>query len=345
MHEIVKNYYGHELQGSGDLRTDACCTDEDLPAYLKPLLARVHREVLQRYYGCGLIAPTSLRDARVLDLGCGSGRDCYVLAQLVGPAGKVVGVDMTPEQLELARRYEDYHRDQFGFEQSNVQFFEGYIENLDELGLDAASFDVIISNCVINLSPDKEAVLRQVHRLLKPGGEMYFADVYADRRLADDIRSDEALYGECLAGAMYWNDFLELAASCGFRDPRLVADRPIRVANRDMLDKLAGAGFYSATYRLFKLADLDGDCEDYGQAVIYRGTMTECPAEFRLDKHHRIARGKVFPVCRNTYRMLRESRFAPHFEFLGDGKRHYGIFDGCGKSVPFSDQAAEAGCC
>jgi ubiquinone/menaquinone biosynthesis C-methylase UbiE len=124
------------------------------------LLGNVHDEVLAKYYGCGLVAPSLLEGARILDLGSGSGRDAYVLAQLVGPTGSVVGVDMTPEQIAVARRHLDWHRERFGFAQSNVSFIEGDIENLAALGLEADDFDVIVSNCVLNLASDKPRVLR-----------------------------------------------------------------------------------------------------------------------------------------------------------------------------------------
>ncbi|MDF7012655.1 methyltransferase domain-containing protein, partial [Escherichia coli] len=128
-----------------------------MPHWLKPLLARIHPEVLSRYYGCGLVCPTALTGCRVLDLGCGSGRDVYALAQLVGPEGEVIGVDMTEAQLEVAARHHAYHAGVFGY--NNVRFIHGYIERLGELGLDAGSFDVIVSNCVVNLSQNKGAVL------------------------------------------------------------------------------------------------------------------------------------------------------------------------------------------
>ena len=179
----VKEYYGKTLTSSADLKTDACCTLDDTPPYLRALLTNVHTDVRARYYGCGLIAPLALEGARILDLGSGSGQDAYVLAQLAGAGGEVVGVDMTPEQLQVAQDHLDWHAEKFGY--ANVQFLEGDIERLDALGLEPGAFDVIVSNCVINLVADKEAVFRAAHRLLKPGGEMYFSDVYADRRLAD----------------------------------------------------------------------------------------------------------------------------------------------------------------
>ncbi|UVW30042.1 methyltransferase domain-containing protein [Massilia sp. H6] len=345
MHDIVQQYYGHTLQSTADLQTSACCDISAVPGWLKPLLARIHPEVMERYYGCGLVCPPLLEGCRILDLGCGSGRDVYALSQLAGASGEVVGVDMTEEQLAVAQRHTGYHRDSVGYD--NVRFLHGYIERLDELGLEAASFDVIVSNCVVNLSPDKAAVLRGVQHLLKPGGEFYFSDVYADRRVPAAVRDDPLLYGECLGGALYWNDFLTLAKQHGFDDPRLLEDRPLVVTNPALAERTGGVGFYSATYRLFKLAGLEPACEDYGQAVVYRGSIPGQAQHFTLDKHHRIETGRVFPVCGNTWRMLHDTRLHGHFDFIGDFSRHYGLFPGCGGELPFDgpDAASAAPCC
>lgn len=345
MHEIVQDYYGKQLQASGDLKTTACCDASQVPGWLKPLLARIHPEVTSRYYGCGLVCPPLLEGCRVLDLGCGSGRDVYALAQLVGRRGQVVGVDMTGEQLAVAERHRAYHGEAFGFD--NVAFRQGYIERLDELGLEPASFDVIVSNCVVNLSPDKNAVLSEVHRLLKPGGEFFFSDVYTDRRVPDAVRNDPVLYGECLGGALYWNDFLRLVQRQGFADPRLVEDRPLAITDPELSPRVGNLRYFSATYRLFKLEGLESACEDYGQAVIYRGTIPEHAHRFVLDRHHDIEAGRIFPVCGNTWRMLHDTRFRPHFEFIGDFSRHYGIFPGCGSDMPFvqDNSSATSGCC
>jgi len=344
-HENVQDYYGKVLQGSDDLQTNACCTPDDIPEYVKAVLSRVHDEVLMRYYGCGLVMPLALKGATVLDLGCGAGRDVYALAQMVGPEGRVVGVDMTPEQLEVARRHQAWHAEQFGY--GNVEFHHGFIETLDQLGLEPGSFDVIVSNCVVNLSTDKEAVLRGAHHLLKPGGEMYFSDVYADRRVPEAMEQDEVLYGECLSGALYWNDFLTFAKRAGFDDPRLVTHRPLTIENPELEARVAPLSFTSATYRLFKLDGLESACEDYGQAVIYDGQIEHAPHGFVLDDHHVIQAGKVFPVCGNTWKMLAETRFAEHFQFIGDFSTHYGIFDGCGGESPFErgDDTQAAPCC
>lgn len=108
---------------------------------------------------------------------------------------------------------------------------------MHELELADASVDVIVSNCVINLAPDKAAVLREAFRVLKPGGELYFSDVYSDRRIPLTLTQDPVLYGECLSGALYWNDFLQLSRKHGFTDPRLIDDRPIDISNPELAEK------------------------------------------------------------------------------------------------------------
>ena len=335
MQDVVQDYYGKQLQSTADLKTSACCDVSHMPHWLKPLLANIHDDVLSRYYGCGLVCPALLQGCRILDLGSGSGRDVYALAQLVGSTGHVVGVDMTDEQLAIAKQHQGYHSEKFGYD--NVTFIKGYLEKLDDLELADNSFDIIVSNCVINLSTDKAAVMSSVQRLLKPGGEFYFSDVYADRRIPQHLINDPVLYGECLSGALYWKDFERLARNAGFLDPRLVDDRPLEITDPQLAAKIGTIQFFSATYRLFKSAALEDACEDYGQAVIYKGSIENLPQRFDLDKHHRIEVGRVFPVCRNTYHMLKESRFAPHFEFMGEGNQHFGLFKGCGETMPFAN--------
>lgn len=350
MFDEVKQYYGKILQSSSDLKTDACCTDTDMPDHLKQAMSKIHPEVSARYYGCGLVRPQQLEGMRILDLGSGSGRDCYILAQLVGENGFVLGVDMTDEQLAVANQYIDYHTEAFGYKKTNIAFRKGYIERLDELELEDNSFDIIVSNCVINLSPDKESVLKEAYRLLKPGGELYFSDVYSDRRVPEQLTKDPVLYGECLSGALYWNDFQNLAKQCGFLDPRLVEDRPLSIDNTEIEQLIGHINFYSATYRLFKLEGLEPACEDYGQCVVYKGTIPHHEELLVLDKHHAIETDRHFPVCGNTWRMLQESRFKPHFDFYGDMSKHFGIFAGCGTTLPFDTRKAEnngssGGCC
>lgn len=345
MLESIKEYYGKVLSSSDDLQTNACCTDEAMPEYLKPILSKVHDEVMMRYYGCGLVVPEQMAGLKVLDLGCGAGRDVYALSAMVGETGKVVGLDMTPEQLAVAKEYQQYHAEIFGHNKSNVEFILGNIDELDKLNYEDGYFDLIVSNCVINLVEDKQGVLKQAYRLLKDGGEMYFSDVYCERRVPDYLVKDEVLYGECLSGALYWRDFLEFSKTAGFTDPRLVKSRDLLIENPKLEEKIGHMNFYSATYRLFKIDGLETACEDYGQAVKYKGTIEHQPHEFNLDGHHKMETGKMFLVCGNTYRMLNQTRFNSHFEFYGNWDNHYGIFPGCGTPVPFLSSKEEGEPC
>jgi len=340
-HDQVQDYYGKVLQKSEDLKTNACCTGGRPPEYLLAPLKNIHPEVSDKYYGCGLVAPDDLDGLKILDLGSGSGRDCYLLAQLVGKDGRVCGVDMTQQQLDVATKHLGYHADKFGF--ANVEFRKGYIEDLRAAGLEDNSFDVIVSNCVVNLSPNKEAVLREAYRVLKHGGEMFFSDVYSDRRVPKDLVEDPVLFGECLGGALYWNDFITLAKKVGFNDPRLFTDSRITIQNKKVEKAVGNIQFFSATFRLIKLPSLESACEDYGQAVIYKGTVANQPLSFKLDAHHDIATGRVFPVCRNTHMMLYDTRFRRHFDFVGEAKVHFGLFEGCGSRIPFASAAPANG--
>ncbi|MBA2404999.1 MAG: methyltransferase domain-containing protein, partial [Bdellovibrionales bacterium] len=238
MQNEVKQYYGTELKTSVDLKTNACCTLTPPPLYIRNALSQIHDEVLAKYYGCGLTIPSALEGLTVLDLGSGSGRDCYLLSQLVGQSGCVVGVDMTEEQLEVASKHLAFHQQKFGYQKSNVQFIKGDIENLNECLPKGLKFDLVVSNCVLNLVSNKKKVLSDVFSLLSDGGEFYFSDVYADRRVPDTLKRDPVLWSECLSGALYWNDFLSLAKGSGFIDPRVVESKEITVNNDELKEKL-----------------------------------------------------------------------------------------------------------
>jgi SAM-dependent methyltransferase len=343
-HAEVQRYYGETLESSDDLKTTACCTADAVPDFAKPLLAEIHDEVLQRYYGCGLVLPEALQGLSVLDLGCGAGRDVYLLSRLVGPEGRVVGVDMTPEQLEVARRHQDYHVNAYGYAESNVSFLEANIERLDDTDLQDASFDLIVSNCVINLAVDKAAVLRSAQRLLKPGGEMYFSDIYADRRVPSELAKDPVLYGECLSGAMYWNDFEQTARVCGFTNPRLLTTGPVDVTDPVLQAKVGEIRFESATFRLFNLVGLETGEEDYGQQAVYKGTIPEHPDEFRLDRGFVFKSGEKTPISGNLALILAETRFSNHFDIFGDDSVHLGEFSST-KLTETPAGTTEGGCC
>ncbi|KAH9250935.1 hypothetical protein BASA81_011323 [Batrachochytrium salamandrivorans] len=223
VHKHVKEYYGQVLGSTKDLKTSACTSAQRPSAPIRALLEQIPRPVLDKFYGCGTPLPSAgLEGLSVLDLGCGSGRDCYLASALVGNTGKVVGIDMTQEQLDVANQHAGkYCQEVLHYSQSNMTFLLGYIEALEGL-VPAESMDLIISNCVINLSPDKPSVLRGMYHALKFGGEAYFSDVYCDRRLSDEARAHQVLWGECISGALYQQDFLRLAGEVGFLDCRML---------------------------------------------------------------------------------------------------------------------------
>lgn len=339
--ELVKRYYGEVLQSSSDLQTSACCLGETMAPHLAEILREIHPEVRDRFYGCGSPIPPALDGLTVLDLGCGSGRDCYVLSRLVGPRGRVIGVDMTDAQLEMAGRHLDYHADRFGF--ANVEFRQGYLEDLESIGIAGTSIDLVISNCVLNLSPDKPRAFGEIFRVLKPGGELYFSDVFAGRRIPPSLAKDPVLIGECLGGALYMEDFRRLIATAGCLDARIVTRRALSIDNADLESRLGHIPFCSANIRAFKL-DLEDRCEDFGQVARYLGTIPEHPHDFALDDHHRFETGKPMLVCGNTADMLGRTRYAPHFQVIGDQSTHYGLFD-CGPASATPNEMPAKACC
>ncbi len=338
----VRDYYGRELQGSRDLKTNACCCSGRAEGEVAEALALIDGEILDRFYGCGSPIPPLLKGMTVLDLGCGTGRDVYVASRLVGESGRVIGVDMTPEQLEVAERHLDSQMKRFGYGKPNVEFLRGYIEDLGSLGIGDGSVDVVISNCVINLSPDKEKVFSEIFRVLKKGGELYFSDVFADRRVPDSVYRDPVLHGECLGGAMYVEDFRRLMNRVGFADFRYTSSSPVTISNDAVRVLVGDARFTSMTVRAFKVDGLEDICEDYGQAAAYLGTIPGHPDYFDLDDHHRFRRGEWKKVCGNTAAMISGSRYASAFAVSGDRSVHRGKFDGCGEREPDS---CGSGCC
>lgn len=343
MKEDVKKYYGEILQSSSDLQTNACCcSTEKLSPDVKLALSQIDNEIKDRFYGCGSPIPALLEGKTVLDLGCGSGRDVYIISKLVGENGLSIGLDMTPEQLLIAEKNINGQTLKFGFKKPNVVFKQGYIEDLSEIGIEDNSIDVVISNCVINLSPDKESVFREIFRVLKPGGELYFSDVFANRRIPKHLANDKVLYGECLGGAMYIEDFRRLMLKIGCNDYRVTNSSPITVNNPAIEEKVGQIEFTSLTIRAFKL-DLEDICEDYGQVAVYLGTIPNHIHFFELDDHHNFIAGKPMLVCGNTAAMLQDTRFSEHFRITGNKSIHFGAFD-CSPSSITVSSAANCGC-
>ena len=335
----IQQYYGETLGGSGDLKTGACCSPLAMPAHLRAWLAELPQAVTDRFYGCGSPIPPALDGATVLDLGCGTGRDAFLVSRLVGTTGRVIGLDMTPAQIEVARQAQPAHRDQTGLD--NLDFREGRIEDLAAAGIADASIDVVISNCVLNLSADKACVFAEILRVLKPGGELYFSDIHADRRIPAELLDDPVLRGECLSGALYMEDFRRLLLAHGVADYRITARSPVPLLDAEVEARIGMVTFESITVRAFKL-ELEDRCEDFGQVATYRGSIAHHPHRFVLDDHHTFERGRPMLVCGNTASMLADTRYGAHFEVTAR-RGHFGLFAAC--AVAAADASAAGACC
>lgn len=327
IHDEVREYYGRTLAGSDDLKTNAtCCATDTPPKYVLDVMALIADEVIARFYGCGSPIPPALEGCTVLDLGCGTGRDVYVLSKLVGPTGRVIGVDMTAEQLDVARAYQDEQAKRFGYETSNVEFVQGYIEDLAAAGIADESIDLVVSNCVVNLSPFKDLVFSEIFRVLKPGGELYFSDVYSDRRIPEALRTDPVLVGECLGGALYTEDFRRMMAAHGWPSYVCTVVDDIHVGDLAVETKLGFTSFTSRTVRAIKAPDLEPTEEDYGQHATYLGGMPEMPRYFDFSEELRFVKGKPRAISGNAARMLAASRYGRFFE-ISPARKHRGAFD------------------
>ncbi|CAL1529835.1 unnamed protein product [Lymnaea stagnalis] len=308
--EAVKNYYGKKLNKATDLKTNACTSQPcKFPKFIRDAMSQVHEEVTSKYYGCGPVFPPAVTGATVLDLGSGSGQDCYVLSKLVGADGSVVGLDMTDEQLAVANKYIDYHTKLYGYSSPNVSFVKGYMEKMEDAGLESNKFDLIVSNCVINLSRDKRAVLKEAYRILKEGGELYFSDVYADRDLPPNIREHEELWCECVVGALYWKDLYKLAKEIGFSTPRLVTAGLFSIEDKEYKDFLGDAHFVSVTYSLFKLPAQP--CAT--STVVYNGGIQGHEEAFAFDYSITFKKGEECHVKPELASILTNSRYSKYF--------------------------------
>jgi SAM-dependent methyltransferase len=345
--DFVKDYYGRILHGMQDLKTGACCcSDELVHPVIREIEQQLDNEVLTRFYGCGSPIPSALEGCSVLDLGCGTGKDAFIASRLAGADGYVTGVDMTDEPLDIARRHVDSQMKVFGYSKPNIEFKKGYIEDLKDIGIENNSIDVVMSNCVINLSENKEKVFSEIFRVLKPGGELYFSDVYTGRRVPEHLANNPLLYSECLGGAMYVEDFRRKMIKVGCPDYRVVARHKIKLNNPKIEVKVGMVDFYSLTVRAFKLDNLEDICEDYGQVAVYLGTISGYPHSYELDDHHRFITGKPMLVCGNTASMVSETRYIKHFKVSGDRSVHYGPFN-CAPAHEKHHSSDESGgaCC
>ena len=316
-------------------RADKLCCPVD---YQSEYLNVIPQEVIERDYGCGDPSRYLREGETVLDLGSGTGKICFIAAQIVGPKSKVIGVDMTDEMLEVARRYAPIVAERIGY--SNVEFRKGRVQDLAlDLELlnrqlqknpitDAASFlavdelaeelrvkhplipsdsvDVVVSNCVLNLvePKSKRQLFDEIFRVLKKGGRAVISDIVSDEEVPEEMQSDPDLWSGCISGALTEEGFLAAFETAGFYG--------IQILKRDAEPwrTVQGIEFRSVTIEAFK--GKQGACFERNQAVIYRGPFKEVLD----DDNHRMERGKRYAVCDKTYNLYRKAPYEQFFEFV-----------------------------
>jgi len=227
--EVIKDRYGKIARGEQTFCCPTCgptTTDQCLAVGYTPEDLALVPEMAILGVGCG--NPTALADLKVgetvLDLGSGTGIDVFLAAKKVGERGRVIGVDMTGDMVARGRQLAREH----GF--GNVEFRQGDIEHLP---VESATVDVVISNCVINLTPDKLASFTEIHRVLKPGGRILISDLVTAGELPPDVRASAAAWADCLAGAMPKAAYLETIRRAGFADVTVVSESSYEAPGMD----------------------------------------------------------------------------------------------------------------
>lgn len=259
-------------------------------------------EVLKISYGCG--TPAGLETVRsgetVLDIGSGGGIDCFEASRRVGQTGRVIGLDMTDQMLEIARRNAPVVAKNLGYAASNVEFRKGVAESMP---VEADSIDLIISNCVINLAPDKQKVFREMYRVLKPGGRFTISDIVSDQPVPQYLVHDQEKWGDCLSGALQASDYLGSLVQAGFLGVHQVKFTPWQVID--------GIHFLSLTLTGYKLPDREEP--NGGRFATLRGPFSRAVDE--LGQVY--LRGVPQPVTARTARLLKSQPFEGLFVLSG----------------------------
>jgi len=327
---VRERYSGAARQAEAAL----CCPVNYDPKYLKVIPA----EVIERDYGCGDPSRWVREGDTVLDLGSGTGKICFIAAQVVGPKGRVIGVDMTDDMLEVARRNAPVVAERIGY--ANVEFRKGRIQDmgldlalldrrLRELPLTGAegwlaaeklteelrrehplvpdnSVDVVVSNCVLNLvdAANKPKLFAEIFRVLKLGGRAVISDIVSDEAVPEHLQRDAELWSGCISGALTETEFLQAFEQAGFYG--------IEIVKRDEAPwrTVEGIEFRSVTLRAYK--GKEGACFERNQAVVYKGPFKEVLD----DDGHRLKRGVRHAVCDKTFQLYGKEPYRAHFDLI-----------------------------
>jgi radical SAM protein with 4Fe4S-binding SPASM domain len=312
---LVSEFYGHAAE---EPQAELCCPvrpDESDLAHIPP-------EVVERFYGCGspVSAAALTPGETMVDLGSGAGIDCFIAAKKVGAEGRVYGIDMTDAMLRVANDCRPQVASSLGWDV--VEFRRGFLESIP---IDDACADVVTSNCVINLSPDKPKVFREIWRVLRDHGRVVVADIVAGREVPTKMRADGQLWGECISGALTEEAFLAGLERAGFHG--------VSILKKTFWREVEDCRFYSVTARGYKFEKKAG-CTYVGQYAVYLG-----PLKATIDEEgHLFPRGTPVEVCTDTAAKLSHAPYAGSFAVVDGPSGHINV-DGDAGCTPGS------GCC
>lgn len=326
-----------------------CCPVEYDTKYLKI----IPDEIIEKDYGCGDPLDKIKEGDTVLDLGSGGGKVPYIVSQIVGETGKVIGVDMNDDMLNLAKKYQNQMIEKIGYD--NVSFYKGKIQNL-KLDLEVLdkylqehpasdlntyqsinqyinylenemtmikdnSIDVVISNCVLNLvsTEEKEALFKEIYRVLKDGGKAVISDIVSNVEVPEQLRQDEDLWSGCYSGAIEEKSFVEAFEKVGFYGVEIDKRENTWTTIEDI-------NFRSMTVIAHK--GKEGPCIDKGQSVIYKGPFKH----IEDDDNHIFERGERAFVCEKTFNILQQNPYKDVFEFINENEEAIDLEECCDTS-------------
>lgn len=302
VHESVKDFY---TEAAKKTAKELCCPI----AYNEDDIKHIPKDAIEIAYGCG--SPVTLAGVKtgdtVLDLGSGGGIDCFIAAKYAGKNGRVIGIDMTDKMLDKAKGISKTAAKNLGYDV--VEFKKGLLEDIpvsDEV------VDIVTSNCVINLSPDKKKVFNEIYRILKNNGRFCISDVVSDKDVPEEMQDNERLWGECISGALKESDFFRLAKDAGFYG--------LETIKRYFFKEVNGIKFYSITVRGYKFKK-GAKCVYIGQYAIYNGPFKSV----QDDDGHEYPIGAPVEICTDTSEKLSRPPYKEFFTIIdaaksGEGK-------------------------
>lgn len=289
-YKALQKFYGKAAEKP---QAELCCPIR----YDADEISHIPQAVIDRFYGCGspILTAQVKSGETVLDLGSGAGIDCFIAARKVGRAGKVIGVDMTDQMLEVAAQSKKIVAQNLGYDV--VEFKRGYLENIPAQD---RSVDLVTSNCVINLSPDKKKVFAEIWRILKDTGRFVVADIVSERPVPLSLQAHQDLWGECISGSLSEEEFLSHLERAGFYG--------ISILKKSFWKEVEGTKFYSMTVRGFKFEKKAG-CKFVGQKAVYLG-----PYKAAMDEEgHLFPRGEAIEICTDTAEKLKSAPYSNQF--------------------------------